>query len=334
MAAIIQRLYRKHIVGIKTEGTSRGTYAAPTQATDLYAVYDLSFTPSPEAFDMAVARNTLTRDSRGTLVGAIPCTVSFKVPLQHKASTAPSLAVTISEAKTAIVPFLVMAGMKASGTYSYVFDDTSAAQNSNGYSMLVNHDGVEWQIRGCAANIKVVLPSGAPGYYDITISGCVNGCSESAITTNVPSHKFAQQLWESKTITIADGAASPNTLSTGMLSMEFDFGNNVVAYRASYGANGIAYYHITSRSPSLAATCTAPYVTTTAYDAELWTALSGSQLATIALAASTTTFGFSATLQLSAVQPTDSDGLLTYALSGALSGAAGEDELTLTWGTA
>lgn len=334
MAAIIQRLFEKKIVGIKTEGTARGTYAAPTQATDLYAVYDLGFNPNPEAFPMAVARNTLTLDTRANLVGAIPCTVTFKVPLQHKASVAPALAVTIAQAKTAVVPFLVMAGMKASGTYSYVFDDTSAAQNSNSYSMLVNHDGVEWQIRGCAANVKIVLPSGQPGYYDVTVSGIVNGCSEAAVTTLVPSNTFARQVWEQKTITIADGAASPNTFSTGMLSLEFDFGNTVVSYRPSLGVLGLAYYHITRRFPSFSATCTAPYVTTTAMDAELWTALSGSQLTTIALAATTTTFGLSATSQLDSVQPVDSDGLLTYALAGKLSGAAGEDEITLTWGTA
>lgn len=234
--------YRKRLLGVKAE-TTRGTYDAPGNS-DWIEVWDLELSLDPQAEDLALFRNSLTRPLSGLIMGPIYGTIAFKIFAM--VGTNADAAAYI----TGITPLLQASHLQYDDVATNIIPCHDA---DKGVSMVVHVDGVSQALRGCAGKMILVMEAGKVPYWDCSFTGVYMGATETTATVNAIFAPKKTVRTSAAAFTLADGSY---TYTSCLRELRLDTGYTVVPYPCSNAAQGIAYFaHSGDYKPTLAITC-------------------------------------------------------------------------------
>jgi len=275
------RLARKQLVAANVEAT-RGTWAAPEVATDVYEVADLTWpTISGETISWDTMRNTLTRDPDAVKIGNI--TASFGFSLAMPVEPAATGAAGVLDTKRGL--FFEACGCAAS-TSSVTHSITPSDAANSSLSMSFNVDGWEIRMRGCVGTFVDVWEAGQFRHTDFTFEGVVEDCLEAtALAIGNIISVTPEKVENIAIFTINDGT---NTMQSCARRVALSCGAVQTPYRCMSGDKGIGYYFTSDRVSGMEIICGPVHDgSANQFDDELWAAYEDSTAVTVQVAAAT-----------------------------------------------
>ena len=291
----------KAIMGFKTEET-KGTFIEPSVGAFVYNLTVPSITPN--FLETRSANGSMTNTKNGNVIAEQEVSCTFDIPVQNIIST--SYLVNYSNLFSA-------AGM----TCSLVVSDNivTASEVSTTISFTYNVEGQEYKVRGAVADATLTLNAGENAMWSFEVKGFLESVvTESAITVTGTEFDF----W------VVEGCTT-STIGSGTSCVDkvgIKLNNTSTAVKCGLADRGASHFVNTSRKP------TGDFKGVELNGLSLYTAGTTADYNFI-IASETNTLTLSAKGVVSAITPSDTDGLQKEDITTTLLSDSGS-ELTLT----
>jgi len=292
----------KAIMGFKKEDT-KGTFIEPAGRAFVYNLTVPSITPN--FLETRSANGSMTNTKNGNVIAEQEVSCTFDIPVQNSIST--SYLINYSDLFSA-------AGM----TCSLVVADNvvTASEVSKTISFTYNVEGQEYKVRGAVADATLTLNASENAMWSFEVKGFLESVvTESAITVTGTEFDF----W------VVEGCTT-NTIYSGITSkidkVEIKLNNTSTAVKCGLADRGASHFVNTSRKP------TGDFKGVELNSLVLYTAGTPADY-NFVIASGTHTLTLSAKGVVSAITPSDTDGLQKEDITTTLLSDSGS-ELTLT----